>query len=298
MDAVIAAAAERGQDPTEALDLVQTLRRAGVVVDAAARAAPAGPDRPGRRRRLAPDRAALSLRTVDPAGLLARRAQQTVVVHGHGRVAVPLGSLLAAAGIGRVHLATAGTCAPGEAAPGGAAGTDAGRPRGTVAAEALHRAAPEVDTRAPVPQRQLDLVVLATAAPDPALVESLQSRGVPHLVAGVREDRGLVGPLVLPARTGCLRCADLHRTDRDPAWPALAGQLSAPAVGIEPCETTLAAAVAAFAAAQALGYLDGAVPAAVEGTLELSLPDFRVRRRSWPPHPRCGCRPEQLRRAG
>jgi nicotinamidase-related amidase len=41
----------------------------------------------------------------------------------------------------------------------------------------------------------------------------------------VRDGTGLVGPLVIPGVTSCLRCADLHRSDRDAAWPALAAQL-------------------------------------------------------------------------
>ena len=31
--------------------------------------------------------------------------------------------------------------------------------------------------------------------------------------------------LVIPGVTSCLGCADLHRTDRDAAWPVLAVQL-------------------------------------------------------------------------
>jgi len=53
--------------------------------------------------------------------------------------------------------------------------------------------------------------------------------------------------------------------------------------------------VAAQAAAQALAFLDqGAGAAAVtNGTLELVLPGWQWRRRTWQPHPQCGC----LRRA-
>ena len=39
------------------------------------------------------------------------------------------------------------------------------------------------------------------------------------------EQTGLIGPLVLPGATSCLNCADLHRSDRDASWPALAAQL-------------------------------------------------------------------------
>ena len=41
---------------------------------------------------------------------------------------------------------------------------------------------------------------------------------------------------------------------------------------------------------QALAFLDGQItPSAVDGTVEVSLPDGGMRRRSWTPHPGCGC---------
>ena len=74
----------------------------------------------------------------------------------------------------------------------------------------------------------VDLVVLADSlAADPRLVRDLQGAGVPHLPVRVRDGTGVVGPLVIPGLSSCLMCADLHRTDRDPAWPALAAQLRA-----------------------------------------------------------------------
>jgi bacteriocin biosynthesis cyclodehydratase domain-containing protein len=113
---------------------------------------------------------------------------------------------------------------------------------------------------------------------------------VAHLVAGVRETTAVVGPLVLPGRTGCLHCGDLHRADRDPAWPVVAAQL----VGIrrrreEPCDVVLATVAASLAALQCLAHLDGRPAAATGASLELSLTDWRLRRRSWPAHPRCDC---------
>ena len=51
----------------------------------------------------------------------------------------------------------------------------------------------------------------------------------------------------------------------------------------------MATVVAGVAALQALAFLDGGDPAVLDGTLELRLPDWRLRRRSWPPHPDCDC---------
>jgi bacteriocin biosynthesis cyclodehydratase domain-containing protein len=120
----------------------------------------------------------------------------------------------------------------------------------------------------------------------------LVRRVVPHLSASASEAIGVVGPLVLPRRTACLRCLDLTRAERDPAWPLILAQLAGQA-GADPpaCDTVLATMVAAQAAAQALAFLDqGAEAAAVtNGTLELVLPDWQWRRRTWQPHPQCGC---------
>jgi hypothetical protein len=56
----------------------------------------------------------------------------------------------------------------------------------------------------------------------------------------------------------------------------------------------LAAMTAAVTAAQALAFIDrpgvhGSRPATVNGTLEVVLPDWRWRRRTWAPHPACRC---------
>ena len=137
-----------------------------------------------------------------------------------------------------------------------------------------------------------DLVVLTRtwAASDP-LSGDLQRRGVRHLVATVRGETGVVGPLVVPGATSCLRCADLHRRDADPRWPVLAAQLTAgeaPPGGA----TVTCLATAVTAAVQVLALLDGiGAPATLGTTVELTPPDLLPRTRRWPAHPDCGCVP-------
>ena len=114
--------------------------------------------------------------------------------------------------------------------------------------------------------------------------------GVPHLVATVRGETGVVGPLVVPGVTSCLRCADLHRRDADPRWPRLAAQLTAaeppPSGATVTCLLT-----AATAALQVLAYLDGSGragdPGRDRGTAARRTCVPRLRR--WPAHPACGC---------
>ncbi|WP_081511909.1 hypothetical protein [Nocardia donostiensis] len=138
--------------------------------------------------------------------------------------------------------------------------------------------------------RRCDLVVLCdTLVPDPRLVDQLVRGRIAHLMVRVRDGTGVVGPLVLPGLTSCLRCADLARRDRDTAWPRLAAQL------LDRVGHATAAGIAATAAL-ALTELEAVVacsrlraPATLDTTLELDLGSHRLRRRHWRPHPGCGC---------
>jgi hypothetical protein len=305
---VLAAAGRDGVDAGVLGGLLADLRGAGVLAEAGGGPAnrPAEPAQPpgsaaaarafgapAAAGRLGPDLAALSLldppRT--PLELLRRRRAATVVVHGAGRVGMSVATLLAAAGVGRVHVADRGPVRPGDVAPAGFPAGHVDRTRSGAAVEALHRVAPEVHSGAPAPGHRPDLLVLPSVEPvDAALRGILTVGGVPHLVVGVRETTAVAGPLVLPGLTGCLRCADLHRTDRDPAWPVVAAQLA----GVrrrreEPCDVVLATVAAGVAALQCLAHLDGRPVAAAGASLEMALPDWRLRRRGWPPHPRCDC---------
>jgi hypothetical protein len=113
----------------------------------------------------------------------------------------------------------------------------------------------------------------------------------PHLSVTASEGVGVVGPLVLPGSTACLRCLDLARAERDPAWPLVLAQLSGSGADPPACDPVLSAAVAAEAAAIVLAFADGSAlgRVAVNGTLELLSPGWQWRRRSWRPHPACCC---------
>lgn len=252
---------------------------------------PGPPDPITRVPRLAADLAALRARHGGGAdAVLARRRRASVLVLGASRVTGVVAPLLAAAGIGHVAPAGDGDVRLHHATPGGVLPDDEGRRFGTSVAAAVHRAAPECDA-GPLPEgRRADLIVVAVDEPVPTdLRESLHARGTPHLVAHSGADHGVVGPLTLPGVASCLRCADLHRLDRDEAWTALAVQLSVPRRHGPPSDVGLASLIGSVAALQALAFVDGEEPATVEGTLEIALPDWRVRRRSWPAHPACDC---------
>ncbi|MCV2488669.1 ThiF family adenylyltransferase [Geodermatophilus sp. YIM 151500] len=286
--AVVADALRAGAEPEAVEELLGELTAVGLLVEldpADLLVADAGSS--------AAERTAPELPAAVPAGGRAWQARRAaaVVVEGATRVGVPLAAALAASGVGRVTVRDAGTTTAGDAVVGGLTAADEGRPRAPAAADAVRRANPSTDLR-PLPAgAEPDLVVLARpwAASDP-LVAGLRRAGVPHLVATVRGQTGVVGPLVVPGATGCLRCGDLHRRDADPSWPVLAAQLTG---GEQPPSgsTVTCLLTAALAAVQALAYLDrAAAPAVLDATLELRPPDLLPRLRRWPPHPACGCR--------
>ena len=177
---------------------------------------------------------------------------------------------------------------PADLAPAGLILADLGSPRQDGAARAVERAAPEVRTGddGSVP----DLVIL-TGPTLPDLTGQLLRDRVPHLALRTGEAIGVVGPLVRPGRSACLSCVDLRKTEADPQWPKILAQATFTRSRPQACDTVLAAMTATLAAAQALAFLDrpGTVPVTADGTLELVLPDWQWRRRTWPPHPACRC---------
>jgi bacteriocin biosynthesis cyclodehydratase domain-containing protein len=286
-DALIAAARAYGVRPAATARVLATLAAAGVLDDFPARLHGCLPD----PARLAPELATASLAYADTDGgarTLTRRRAAFVRVHGAGRTGACVASLLAASGVGHVSCTDPEPAGPADLAPAGLTRADLGAPRQDGAARAISRAAPEVTTRDDdaVP----DLVVL-TELTLPDLIESLLRDRVPHLALRAAEAVGVVGPLVQPGRSACLRCVDRRKADADPQWPRILAQATVTRVQPQACDTVLAAMTAAVAAAQALAFIDRAAagPVTANGTLEVVLPDWRWRRRTWPPHPACGC---------
>ncbi len=275
--------------------LVSILTEAAVLDDAATDAGPVAALPRIERDRLAPDLASISLVSGQAdAGLAAvsRRQLARVGVVGGGRVGGAVASLLGAAGIGHLVVDDAATSRAADCGPAGASIGDIGSTRAQSAHAAVHRISQITRTTALTPAQRYDVVVLASSgAPEIAALNELVRSGVPHLRVLVREATAVVGPLVLPGRTSCLRCLELHRTDRDAAWPVIAAQLAAASARAETeaCDIALATLAASITALQVLAFVDGGDPATRNGTLEIALPDWRVRRRSWRAHPLCGC---------
>ncbi len=187
----------------------------------------------------------------------------------------------------------------GPASPAAGADDDRGRSRGPGRA-AFTRPPAAVRRRTTAPSRgplaQPDLVILAGRQPLVRLAELSRAR-VPHLAVSAGEAIGVVGPMVMPRLTACLLCLDYVRAGNDSAWPLILAQLGRRKPDPPACDAVLATAVAAQAAAQALIAIEKSPlsSAAVNGTLELVLPDWKWRRRTWPSHPACPCASHTVR---
>ncbi|MGQ0575426.1 MAG: TOMM precursor leader peptide-binding protein, partial [Pseudonocardia sp.] len=275
---VLADATARGADTGQAASLLQRLWHAGALIDAAAE-----------------DRRAQRL------------AASVALVLGTGPLAAGIAAGLADAGLGAVHVAAAaaGPRTRDHVRTGGGVAADRRR-LGTVAhsadsandhpdapavdpvTAAVRRTAPVVRT-GPLPQRILpDVAVLADAlVPDPAHVVALTADGIPHLTVQLRDGAGVVGPLVLPGRTACLHCLEMHRRDHDPGWRSAAAALAGSTGQAHPA---CAAATVAVGTAQALAALDAGSavpPPALGATLVVDPASATITRRPWEPHPGC-----------
>lgn len=246
--------------------------------------------------RLAGELTALTAQHGDrAASMLRARMAATVAIHGESRVGPHVAAILAASGVGRVYATSVTEARLHQLQPGGLGTADEGIPLATATAVAVERSAPYADaTPLTAPSRpDPDLVIIARDEPvDDDHRDSLHARGWAHLPVSVTSAGSSVGPLVVPGMTSCLRCADLFRLDRDPAWTALAVQLANARRVRDSGSLTASSIIAGVAAAQALEFLDGPAagqPATFEGSLELTPGDWRLRRRSRPVHPDCDC---------
>ncbi|HVS67626.1 MAG TPA: TOMM precursor leader peptide-binding protein [Mycobacteriales bacterium] len=288
-DVALAEAGRRGQPPQRGAALVDLLSEAGVLDDAEL-----GAPAPVNVGRLAPDQLSLSLCHPGPGGAaraLATRRATTVEVLGAGRVGATLAALLAAAGVGRVVVDDPSLIRPCDLAPGGVRVAGVHHRRGD-AANAVVGTMRTADSNTGPAGAGRSLLVLAPvgAALAPEWLRRVRRR--PHAMVSVRETTAQIGPLVVPGQSPCLRCVELARADRDPAWPVLAAQLVGEARAIEPCDVALASAAASLAAMHLLAWIDDpdASSPLIGGTLELGLAELALRRRTVVAHPDCGCR--------
>ncbi|MGC5377879.1 TOMM precursor leader peptide-binding protein [Micromonospora sp. DT68] len=287
--AVLTQASAARVTAADARTLLDALRAAGLLVPAHSLLPRdlAGPA----RARLAAEAGALALVAArlpgTPAQILRRRRAARVLLTGAGALGGPLAVALAQSGVGRVIPDLTGPVRPIDLVGTGIPATDLGAPLARAVRAAIDNVAPGTGTH-PLRSPRADLVIQLGADRPPALLAAgLAQRRQPHLLVTVREGVPVIGPLVRPPAGPCLHCIELHRTDRDPAWPRLAAQLAAAEPVAAGTTGTLLTAIG-YALTEALAHLDGGSPETLGGAMEVT-DACRFRRRSWPPHPACGC---------
>lgn len=142
-----------------------------------------------------------------------------------------------------------------------------------------------------------DAAALAEVSPDLAIVAGTfvlppdlhglwLRRDVPHVPVVIGDAGAVVGPVVEPGSGPCLLCLELHRRDRDAAWPAIATQLLGRRSRAEsPVLVTEAAAAACRLALDRIR-----TGASAPASLRIDAATGRREARTWERHPECGCR--------
>ena len=168
----------------------------------------------------------------------------------------------------------------------------AGPPWSAISAEtSAERAGPGGSGQRWQPAPVLTMLATDRLEVDRMFTDALLRADQPHLVVRAAADGVVVGPLVLPGITPCLRCTDLVRCELDPDWPGLLSQLSR--TSGSPAESLLcwAAGVSVMQLLTALSAMDDPTrswPESAGATLDLGQ-DGIQRRRRWARHPSCGC---------
>ncbi|MCK6212380.1 thiamine biosynthesis protein ThiF [Georgenia sp. EYE_87] len=267
-----------GVAPERVRELVALLRRSGVL-DPDQRPRPPG-------SAVTPDEAYWSrlLPDGDGAALMARRAAAAVAVVGLDQVGMRIAMHLAEAGVGTLLLEDETLVRPSDVGPYHP--RDVGGPRGARAEAVLRSTFPQLRTTARAAARPDVLVAVSTGVADPVRLLPLVREDVVHLPVVVGEVDVAVGPLVVPGEGPCTRCLDLHRTDADPAWPALATQLRASPPPL--AATHLGQLGSAVAANQVLAAVDGRELVVDRASVEIGMSPLPVIR-PWGVHPGCGC---------
>ncbi|MEO6143260.1 MAG: hypothetical protein ABIP19_04705 [Dermatophilaceae bacterium] len=213
----------------------------------------------------------------DGSEQVAARSRRHVLISGEGDLPCALADLLRVGGIGRVSVGPHAV--------------------NMLDLELRNQPAARDRARSGSTLKRPDLVVLmAMGAIRPDAGAPWLRRGIPHLPLVVQGHRVQVGPVIAVGPGPCLTCLDLHRRDRDAAWPAVLSQLvpREPLLPAAPVslESTLTAMTAGAAAMIVHTCLDGQpVPSGLSLELSLSWPTIQLRR--WFSHPLCNCTAEQ-----
>jgi bacteriocin biosynthesis cyclodehydratase domain-containing protein len=129
------------------------------------------------------------------------------------------------------------------------------------------------------------VVIVAHHVVSPDLHGRWLSHDLPHLPVVYGDSLVHIGPFIEPGTGPCLFCLELHRTDADPAWPAIASQLLGRHAGTE---TPLIAVEVAAIVTRLVARRAADGPGAA-WSVELEVSTGRTSERVWARHPDCQC---------
>jgi hypothetical protein len=215
--------------------------------------------------------------------VVTRRLAGTVLVRGACRAGLRTVAALQRAGVGTVLVDDDTIVTTADVGADAYPAQAVGRRRASAAAAMLGSRACDVGDGDP------DLALIIAHRALPAHVhDGLLRHDVAHLPLVLRERDAVVGPLVEPGRTCCLRCVDLYRADRDPQWLSVVRQIGGRHAPV-PDPTLLDTAVGLLVS-EALLALDGRRrPASWGASITVRVDDPVPLIRRWPAHVRCGC---------
>jgi bacteriocin biosynthesis cyclodehydratase domain-containing protein len=131
-------------------------------------------------------------------------------------------------------------------------------------------------------------VILGSFALEPERHRRWLRRDIPHLPVVFGDETVTIGPFVEPGAGLCLGCLDLHRSDAEPDWPAMASQLYTRDARRETSLVTTAVTAVAGRA-----VLDRAVRGSgrlAHISLSLDYSTGLTTEQAHRPHEACGCR--------
>lgn len=161
----------------------------------------------------------------DPAEVLSRRKQNIVFLEKLDATGLAIARALTAAGIGRLISFDQKRVSEKDVTPLGFHKSDISMPRARVAQRMLGKHL-EFHSRVSVSLDRVNLaVIICSDIIPPKSYQRWLARDIPHIAVCFDEEGVEISPLVLPGKTPCLSCLQLHELQSKPNWPVIAPQL-------------------------------------------------------------------------
>lgn len=156
---------------------------------------------------------------------------------------------------------------------------------------------PGLDSTVPEASRNLGdaALVLSRGELDRDRLDPLMRTGTPHLPIRFVDGTAVLGPLVVPGSTACLRCLDAHRAEEDPAHYAVlrryveASSRPRPDGVPDPLDPLLATLLVCWGIHDLAAHLAGQRPATWSATVTVDDKLCGLTATRWLRHPACRC---------